>query len=500
MRTSTRVVGTLLALGLAWVPVAAVAAEQGAVATARGGQVAGPGDDGEPVADLTGAPSSEPTAPPTAEPTAEPTTDPTSAPEPTATPSPEPTGAPSAPPAPPAAPPAAPPTTDPASALPLAAVLGGPTSPMPAPAVVDAYAPYDPQAICDPTPKPGTVYLQELVIAHYGAGRRSGISRACHVGVASEHKESRAFDWGLNVANPTEAAVAEAFVAWLTATGPDGKVGYNARRLGVMHVIWNRRIWSNSSQNAAWRPYTGPVPHTDHVHVSLSWDGALQRTSWWTGKAATTSTSDSRYVRQVYADLFGRTPDAGGLATWTAALKRGAPRGGVADAITSSPEYRGNLITGVYAEFLGRAPDPEGLQHWLRQMNAGMTIQTMEGGFLASPEYYAKAGGTPDGWVRRLYAHVLGRTPAASEVAHWTDHLAHGWMRDQVARGFLISSERLTTVIDGYYQDLLGRSIDPTGRGTWVTAIQNGSRTEQIIAGIVASEEYYQRAQRLQTR
>jgi hypothetical protein len=44
--------------------------------------------------------------------------------------------------------------------------------------------------------------------------------------------------------------------------------------------------------------------------------------------------------------------------------------------------------------------------------------------------------------------------------------------------------------VDGYYQWLLGRGIDPAGRQTWVRLIQTGSRDEQIIAGIISSDEY----------
>jgi hypothetical protein len=59
--------------------------------------------------------------------------------------------------------------------------------------------------------------------------------------------------------------------------------------------------------------------------------------------------------------------------------------------------------------------------------------------------------------------------------------------------GFLLSTEQLATVVDGYYQDLLGRGIDATGRWGWVTAIQRGTRVEAIIGGIIASDEYYTR-------
>ena len=480
MRTSLRAVVPALALGLALAAPVAAGATPGDGPDAGEPPVAAPAPSTAPTPDTSAEPTPDPAPDPTLDPTPDPTSDPTPGPD---------------------AAPGTDPGTDPAALDgPYAAVLPGPMAPMPAPAVVDGYAPYDPQAICDPTPKPGTVYLQNLVLSHYVTGRSSGISRACNVGGTSEHKEGRAFDWALSVDNPGEKAVGDSFVEWLTAAGPDGKVGYNARRLGVMHVIWNRQIWSNSSVSATWRPYTGPVPHTDHVHVSLSWDGALMRTSWWTGVAAPASSMTTRYVTQVYNDLFERAPDSGGLTTWTTAIKRGAPRVGVANAITSSTEYRSRLITGVYGEFLGRTPDPSGLTNWLSAMQAGLTIQGMEGGFLASAEYYAKAGGTPESWVRQLYRHVLGREAGDTEVAGWVTALAQGHSREAVARGFLLSTERLTTVVNGYYQDLLGRSIDPAGRTTWVTAIQQGARTEQIIGGIVSSDEYFARAQVLQTR
>jgi hypothetical protein len=40
----------------------------------------------------------------------------------------------------------------------------------------------------------------------------------------------------------------------------------NHDRLGITQVIWYRRIWTPAK---GWHPYTGPVPHTDHVHLSF---------------------------------------------------------------------------------------------------------------------------------------------------------------------------------------------------------------------------------------
>jgi hypothetical protein len=199
----------------------------------------------------------------------------------------------------------------------------------------------------------------------------------------------------------------------------------------------------------------------------------------------------SNYVTRVYLDLFKRAVDPAGLQTWTNALQAGVPRVAVANAITYSPEYRSRLITTSYLHYLNRAPDAAGLQNWLGMMGAGGTIQQMEGGFISSPEYYAKAGGTDEQWVGKLYLHVLGRLPASSEVDHWVRAVRSGMSRYQVAMGFLLSTEHLASVVDGYYWELLGRGIDPAGRSTWVSAIQHGARVEAIIGALVASDEYF---------
>jgi hypothetical protein len=179
-----------------------------------------------------------------------------------------------------------------------------------------------------------------------------------------------------------------------------------------------------------------------------------------------------------------------GLANWTNSLKSGTPYGQVANGITGSPEYRSQLIAATYRRYLGRNPDGAGLAFWLGQMSSGRHIEQMQSGFIASDEFYARGGGNDRGWVTLLYQSVLDRSPASSEVDWWASTIRGGMSRSQVALGFLYSTEHLTTVVDGYYVDLLRRHIDPTGRATWVGQIQAGHRDEEIIASIVSSAEY----------
>jgi hypothetical protein len=200
----------------------------------------------------------------------------------------------------------------------------------------------------------------------------------------------------------------------------------------------------------------------------------------------------SKYVTSVYLDLFGRYPDSEGLTHWVVRLAiRKAPRVEVANAITGSEEFRSALITEAYAGYLGREPDAAGLRFWLDKMAHGWTIEQIESGFIASDEYYQLSGSTPAGWVEDLYADVLGRDAAPSEVSWWVGKQATGMGRPAVALGFLLSTEHLSTVIDGYYEYLLGRGLDATGQATWVGRIQQGGRDEEIIGGILASEEYW---------
>ncbi|NTW40391.1 MAG: DUF4214 domain-containing protein [Cellulomonadaceae bacterium] len=200
---------------------------------------------------------------------------------------------------------------------------------------------------------------------------------------------------------------------------------------------------------------------------------------------------NSLYVYWVYADLFGRAPDAAGLETWAGLLDSGTPRVAVANAITSSEEFRSGLIADSYDWYLARTPDAGGLGYWLSMMASGWTISQMESGFIASDEYYARAGGTPSAWVEALYADVLERSASPAEIDYWTGRLAAGASRGAVAMGFLLSTEHLSSVVDGYYQWLLGRGLDASGKAYWVGQLQAGGRDEVIIGGIVSSDEYW---------
>jgi hypothetical protein len=140
------------------------------------------------------------------------------------------------------------------------------------------------QTTCDPTTKPGVAAFRARTMAMYG-GRDGGIVRGCGIGGRSEHKEGRAWDWMMDANDPAQLAVAQGFVNELTATDANGEVAALARRFGIYYIIWNRQIWTTYGASQGWKPYSGDSAHVDHVHFSFTWDGAMGRTSAFTGVA-----------------------------------------------------------------------------------------------------------------------------------------------------------------------------------------------------------------------
>ena len=57
----------------------------------------------------------------------------------------------------------------------------------------------------------------------------------------------------------------------------------NAQRIGVQLVTWDRSTWNASrAPGTKLNPYTGPIPHVDHIHMELSLDAANRRTPFFT--------------------------------------------------------------------------------------------------------------------------------------------------------------------------------------------------------------------------
>lgn len=262
---------------------------------------------------------------------------------------------------------------------------------------MDPVTPYVPQNSCDDVLKPGVAKFEALIETTYPGTGSSGDAVPCGTdGTISEHFEGRAWDWTVSVRDATQKADADALTGWLMADN-----GAMARRLGIMYMIWDDRIWGVYNTAAGWRNYSGcPTGnatscHEDHVHFSFSWAGAQARTSWWSGQPAAVDYGPCRLDWLTYAPAdtgaanptpcpaVDAAPSATGLQRWSGAVLRQGSYGpavppvqqalGVtADgtfgqqtlaALTSYQQQHGVPVTGVtdvatWAVLLGVAASP----------------------------------------------------------------------------------------------------------------------------------------------
>jgi len=151
---------------------------------------------------------------------------------------------------------------------------------------VEDFAAYVPQSSCDPRWRKGVAKFRDLVLATYPATGDWGSVRDCTDDGISEHLDGRAWDWHADAKNPKAFAAATDLINWLLAKGPDGEQAYWARRLGIMYIGYNHRIWGSYRAAEGWRKLNNSNPHTDHVHFSFSWAGAFGKTSFWDGTVA----------------------------------------------------------------------------------------------------------------------------------------------------------------------------------------------------------------------
>jgi hypothetical protein len=164
-------------------------------------------------------------------------------------------------------------------------------------AIADDVPRWERENTCSPTQKVGAAALRKLLRKTYGKEIGSSTVRSCSR-ADSGHEEGRAVDWMTNRRVPAQKAMAVAFLAWLQAPDAYGNANAMARRLGVSYVIWNNRVWRAYDPGSGWTEYDGCLKkkkhkvrfdnacHRTHVHISLSWDGAYERTSYFSGFVA----------------------------------------------------------------------------------------------------------------------------------------------------------------------------------------------------------------------
>ena len=139
----------------------------------------------------------------------------------------------------------------------------------------------------------------------------------------------------------------------------------------------------------------------------------------------------------------------------------------------------------------------------------------VQAGIIGSAEYYATAGGTPQAWVTALYENLFERAPDAAGLAYWANVIQTTQSRSSVVLGCVTSDEYRLNLLrgipndpddpdgpsdpnepndSGWYMQYLHRPIDQSGAMYWLAQMKAGYPQEAILEGILASDEYLNRA------
>lgn len=145
-------------------------------------------------------------------------------------------------------------------------------------------------------------------------------------------------------------------------------------------------------------------------------------------------------VTRLYRAYFLRNPDHQGFAYWTAKRAGGATLGRISDAFARSSEFTNrygslsdtDFVRRVYQNVLGRSPDPGGLAHWTARLADGQSRGTVMVNFSQSSEYIRKTKAGNE--VVAIYEALLQRAVSSSTYQTLTADLADGdWTMTDVA-------------------------------------------------------------------
>jgi len=204
-----------------------------------------------------------------------------------------------------------------------------------------------------------------------------------------------------------------------------------------------------------------------------------------------TATADQRFTAQAYRDLLDRAPASAELAAAADLLANGGTRSEVAAGLLSRDEYRLALARSIYNSYLRRPAGAAEAAFGVSLLESGATDEELRSFVLGSPEYLStQGGGTVHGFLNGLYQDVLGRPLDSAAEAVFTQALANGQSRTDVALAVLGSSEGRQGLVAALYTRLLHRAASPADLQLGAGLLANGATDEDLTAELVGSQEY----------
>jgi subtilisin-like proprotein convertase family protein len=236
--------------------------------------------------------------------------------------------------------------------------------------------------------------------------------------------------------------------------------------------------------------------------------------------ALTTLHTNLDWIKSLYSNLLLRDPnlDPAGVSSHNSQLVGAYQAQRQADVVSlvNSTEYRTRLLQGYYHNYLHRTASSTEIASFLPAFRT-MTDEQIIEVIVSSNEYFNLAAGstanTPTNnaaWLEQLYRDVFNRDVDPSGLAFFQIALATGSMtRLQVAQALVGSDEYRTKLVATFYSSAnLAAPTDPSNiaqpignflqrpataadYSVWVPALRSGLTDEQLVVGILESEEYF---------
>lgn len=264
-----------------------------------------------------------------------------------------------------------------------------------------------------------------------------------------------------------------------------------------------RGVWGEVLQ--AYLAYGGPTsrigyPTSDRTSVG---DGRGTTFTAERGRVYATSTTGARVVPEPILAVYLAAGGPGGSYGYPTGNPQRLPGDGARQTFeggtitAASPNLP--FVKAAYQDFLGRQPTAEELDWTATAIGGGTNRSTVLRDLSRSPEYVSTI-------VQRFYQDTLGRTGGASEVAYWVNEIRSGRRTvAQVAASFYASPEyfdgigggTLESWVADLYQKLLGRSAPAGDVAYWVGEATSKGRTNVALRFFQTAESRATRVQRL---
>jgi hypothetical protein len=214
--------------------------------------------------------------------------------------------------------------------------------------------------------------------------------------------------------------------------------------------------------------------------------------------------SNAAWVQSLYTNVLGRPFDQPGFDAALNGVLQGyiGQRLDFANAVTTSTEFRNNLVANYYLTFLRRKASPPEVANQVSRFATGARDEQIIATILASAEYFQNpnlGNNSNSIWLNKIYNDLLGRDRDAGSQVFLTllnsaTAANQAQVRLQVVTQILDSDEFYNRQINQTYVALLGRQAGVAEQNVWRNRIRReGLTLEQVTSNILASPEYFRR-------